>query len=49
MIDPEARSVEVHTFDLDKNSATSLFDDASYVRSEVLPSLRLKAALILEV
>ena len=50
VIDPAARSVDVHSLDVEKNvRAVETFDDSSDIRSEVLPSLRLKVSSVLDV
>ncbi len=48
LVDPEARLVEVHSFDVGKDvSAPRTFEEDSHVRSGVLPRLRLRVASIL--
>jgi Uma2 family endonuclease len=47
LIDPQSRTVDVYQFD--RGSAAETFDAQSYVRSGVLPRLRLKVSSVLDV
>ena len=49
LVDPEARSVEVHSLEnANAAAAPQTFDRGSHLRSSVLPRLRLKAGSIFE-